>query len=281
MPEIRRLSASESVYSCLKNEDGTWNLAATKCRDHILGLNYGDAVKFLPYNATTKAQAVTALTAITLSTDKYLRIFLISDGASKETWFSQKTFAQMQAITGISIQKWTYAYAPENDVFYRCLGRPSCEGLALQLMGVMKDDATIAGLVTTFRHEEFFDLRMQRGLCPLLLFVPSSERISTGDTTGSVAVIMEVLFALYQPITGDHAAMSDVERRVRERIIDIVFFENPRLQGYLSDKTPPPDAIPDAMDKQIEALRGELFRRMVVPFRVADKLMLDANQRIY
>jgi len=291
VPEIRRISASEPDYSITPNFTviTNWDIAAVHCRDYVGGQQYGDAVKFLPLAATTAAEAVTNMTGHTLDATKTVNAFLMTVGAAFETWWSQKTTAQMQAVTGATVVKSAYGYCyqagPDGKVghWYPVLGRPSSERLAWQLLSILKADAILDGLITTFRHDDYSDFRIPAQHVPILMIVPSSDWEHSGEDVGHHAVDMKVFIGIYQHVRGDHALLGDAEMKIRERITDIILIEDQRLSGYLAEK-PPIDPITDAVEKEIEGWREQgtaWYRRMVIPFAAQDKILLTTAGRVY
>lgn len=287
MPEIRRINASEPEYSITANtlEPANWDVAAARCLDYATAKReYGDAAKFLPESATTAGEAVSDFANKTLDSGKTMNVYLVkvTDGGALETWWSQKTASEMAVVTGVTAEKWAYGYIFQGG-WYPILGRPCSERLAWQLLAILRADTALQGFLNAFRYDEFSDFRISLTASPMLMVVPTADWEHWGEGVSDIghhAVEMRVFAALYQRISGDHAAMGALEMRVRERITDIALVENPRFGGFLSEE-PPINPFSGSITKETEAWRGERFRRMAFTIAARDRISNKAEGRVY
>ena len=254
--------------------------------DFILKKQYADAAKYMPLTGTSAADAVADMTNKQLNTTKLTNVYLITviSGGACETWWSQKTYSEMNAVSGIILDKWAYGYFYQEGTWYAILGRPSSECLALQLLSIFSSDTELQNYIHTFRFDDYSDDRIPSNQIPLMMIAPSGDREWWGESERGVGyhdVDMLVYVAFYQRISKSFGTLNWLEKRVRERITDILYIENQRLDGYIAESPVSVPPFDDVLRKDFDNHRGEIFRMLVLAVGYRDKISNKANERVY
>jgi len=289
MPEIRRIASTEPEYGITPNAitSTNWDVAAARCLDFVTDkTQYDDAAKWFPLSGTTATDAESDMTNKTLDASVKVCCYLVevAPGGELETWYSQKTYAEMTAASNVTVVKWAYAYIYQDEGWYNVLGRPCSERFAWQVRAILEDDATIAGIINMFRFEEYPNIRVPATDVPLLVFLSQKDWEHWGEDISDVghhAIDFQIAINMIQRTKGNQAEMAILEQRVRERINDIVLIENPRFGGYLSEE-PVQNPFPESIDKGVGVTdRQEVFRTMIITVSQRDRISDKAVDRVY